>query len=725
MKGLKELKALPVIPKVKVTVESINRDTSYYRSKNYHAYSAGVFQTEKNGETLAICVYNGADSNNRKHKTELYIAERHFLGESGEIYSERYEQDCSGTFSAKSGMFTTTTSDVYGWGAQVEIESLRYESSVQYFVPLDNADKVIIDFAKKHNFYKTVSRGSYYDENKKLFTNGICWFATYQIKQKDEKAEQAKERLEERTRNRMAQIADEPPKEFSDWCYDEKKSTAPWFYYFEKRTAKGICGACKKITAMQYGVKNGKTGKCPACGRTVKFISVKKSSKIFDIEFTTALVERLSEDEFVNRYFSVAKRYCGDSARGELSTETCIKFTEYKREFWSAAKGIVKSTGLYQAVYPYYVHERTHSPYWERIPPRRGINNPGMIFPGNAVEITKAVSERLKCPRLFNMDLRPLFEQNSEHTPTQIFQSVIRMPSIESMAKMGLRKLANGLINNTAVPVINTGSPAKQLGVDKLVLRKFIDNDITLYEYRYWRKWCLQLNDWENFKYLFDNFSLESLDVILTNFAAVKFGTLAAYLKKQSAGKNCHYTAMYWKDYLNMARDSGLDLQHDKNLLYPADVKKEHDRFMAIAEVRKNEIEQEKLEKRAELLNKLAFEDDDFIIIPLRSVQDFINESSVLNHCVKTYIKRCAEGSTNIFGLRKKDAPETPYFTVNIDNRGRLIQNRGDHNCAPPKEVKAFTDKWLKFIAEQLKKMSLIPGVTISVTTASEFRIGA
>lgn len=720
MKGLKELKALPIVPTVKVTVNKDCRSSEYYRKEKYHAYSARVIQTKNNAEMLEVCVYDGSDAIAKEHGKKLNIAERHFLSESGEFASERYfdKQLVNGS------QFVISTSDVEVYESSYLISHLKSEYGCEEYVSLNSSDDVILKFAKKHKLFKTVLNESYREP--KPYQKGIYWLAAYQSAKKQEKAEQAKERLEERTRNRMNQIADEPPKDFCGWCFDEKFSEAPWFYYFENRTAKGICGACKKITAMS-SVKNNKKGICPACGRTIKFISVRKSFKSFRVQFTATLIERLSEDEFVNRYFDIVKNYDGSSAEGKLMTENRVSFREYKREFWSTAKGSVKNTGLYQAVYPYYGYGRTRLPYWERIPPRRGINNPGMIFPGNAVEITKAVSDRLNFPRLFNMDLRPLFEQNTEHTPTEIFKSVMRMPSIESMAKMGLHRLANGLINNTAVSVIDTGSPAKQLGVDKLVLQKFISSDISLYEYRYWHKWRLGLNDWENFKYLSENHVLESTDGILNNYAdvKVKFGTLAAYLKKQSVGKKLTDTVMYWKDYLNMAQISGLDLEHNKDLLYPADVKKEHDRFMMIAEVRKNENEQAALEKRAELLNKLAFEDDDFIIIPLRSVQDFVNESSVLNHCVKTYVKQCAKGSTNIFGLREKEAPETPYFTVNIDNHGRLIQNRGKNNCAPPKEVKVFTNKWLKFVAEQLKKMSLEPGVTIETATASEFRIGA
>ena len=69
----------------------------------------------------------------------------------------------------------------------------------------------------------------------------------------------------------------------------------------------------------------------------------------------------------------------------------------------------------------------------------------------------------------------------------------------------------------------------------------------------------------------------------------------------------------------------------------------------------------------------MSYSDESFVIEPLRTVEDFVGESTALNHCVKTYVNQCAAGNTNIFGLRKKSEPDTPYFTGKVDNDGKLI----------------------------------------------------
>ena len=71
----------------------------------------------------------------------------------------------------------------------------------------------------------------------------------------------------------------------------------------------------------------------------------------------------------------------------------------------------------------------------------------------------------------------------------------------------------------------------------------------------------------------------------------------------------------------------------------------------------------------------------------------------MLHHCVATYAQRHADGQTTILFIRRADAPEEPYFTLNWDERDRrIIQNRGLRNCDPPAKVKAFAEAWAAWV---------------------------
>lgn len=73
-----------------------------------------------------------------------------------------------------------------------------------------------------------------------------------------------------------------------------------------------------------------------------------------------------------------------------------------------------------------------------------------------------------------------------------------------------------------------------------------------------------------------------------------------------------------------------------------------------------------------------------------------------LDVCVGTYVQRVAEGKTKIFFVRKADAPDVPYFTM--EYQGKVVQCRGDHNCGMPPEVQAFVNVFEKKMQEAAKK---------------------
>ena len=439
-----------------------------------------------------------------------------------------------------------------------------------------------------------------------------------------------------------------------------------------------------------------------------------KKGKKFEVKSGNSGCAKISDKQhfaWVREYFSDGPKV----GRGLALHEKC-------REFWSVKKGEIVKTGTYNSVYS--LNKQVYD--WKRVSPRYGTTAPGYIYPCNIIEITKLLSKMLGAPRLENMDLRPLFENNRNNAPTRIFQRVIEMPAVENMGKMGLYRLAEDCIALSEIKCFTTGSPAKQLGVDKLVLKKFAEMDITLGQYNLWKESGCDLNEFDDFRSFTEKYpdQLHRVREIFREYSFIKFSSAARYLDKQREKYELqkYDVVMYWKDYLDMAKVEGLDLEHNRALLYPENVKKEHDRYSDLKELIKSQHLEQGLAFRAELLDDLAFSDDDFRIVPLRCVQDFLNESNELNHCVKTYADRCSDDQTNIFGLRKIDEPDKPYFTVNIDNNGNLIQNRGKNNCSPPKEVKTFVNKWLKFVEKQLKSISLRPS---DVNNMNRIKIGA
>ena len=102
---------------------------------------------------------------------------------------------------------------------------------------------------------------------------------------------------------------------------------------------------------------------------------------------------------------------------------------------------------------------------------------------------------------------------------------------------------------------------------------------------------------------------------------------------------------------------------------------------------------------RYEKLKKKFFaEDDEFIITPPLNAADLISEGSHLHHCVGGYVDSIASGRTNILFLRKKKAPNTSFYTIEVSPHDQCRQIHGVNNCwlGNNPEAIPFVVKWLK-----------------------------
>lgn len=154
----------------------------------------------------------------------------------------------------------------------------------------------------------------------------------------------------------------------------------------------------------------------------------------------------------------------------------------------------------------------------------------------------------------------------------------------------------------------------------------------------------------------------------------------------------------YWR--LNIA--IGLTVTPD--IMFPADLIAAHDRLIILQEVEGNKKLKEAFRRQAEKFADMAFEDKDtgLMIVPCRSEEELIKEGKVLHHCVASYAEDIASGKTMIFFVRRIEAPDLPYFTLEY-RKNEVVQNRGRFNCVRTKEVIDFEAKWLKYITKEAK----------------------
>ena len=163
-------------------------------------------------------------------------------------------------------------------------------------------------------------------------------------------------------------------------------------------------------------------------------------------------------------------------------------------------------------------------------------------------------------------------------------------------------------------------------------------------------------------------------------------------------------TLNMYRDYLHM-----ITVINDKENFRPYfksidDITKMHDAITIIFNLKADRIKQDAFDNRLKTWKKWEYSDNDtFVSIAPTKPNELAFEGLTLNHCVKSYIDRVANGTTNIMFIRKKGHEDTPFFTVEISNTGNIEQVHGNcnRNANTEPELEKYIEEWSK--AKKLK----------------------
>lgn len=161
-----------------------------------------------------------------------------------------------------------------------------------------------------------------------------------------------------------------------------------------------------------------------------------------------------------------------------------------------------------------------------------------------------------------------------------------------------------------------------------------------------------------------------------------------------------------YRDYLDMAERRGCDI-HSEIIYRNKRWKHFHDFYLEELNRKKDEERAAKFPGICRNLerNRKLFEwqQDDYFVRPAESAEDIIHEGRLQHHCVgasDTYMAKMAARESWICFLRKKEAPEEPWYTVEVDKNG-IKQAYAAYDRKPDWEE---TDKILKAWVQQVKK---------------------
>lgn len=148
-----------------------------------------------------------------------------------------------------------------------------------------------------------------------------------------------------------------------------------------------------------------------------------------------------------------------------------------------------------------------------------------------------------------------------------------------------------------------------------------------------------------------------------------------------------------YRDYLDMCVQLGYDLSNSF-VLYPKDLREAHDRVARRVKAKADAKLRRDFKTAMEAISgHLDFEADGMKMILPASAEDLAAEGNALHHCVGSYANRVAKKECVILFLRRREAPNEPFYTVEVQGK-KIIQVRGFHNSDPTPEVERFMAKW-------------------------------
>lgn len=548
----------------------------------------------------------------------------------------------------------------------------------------------------------------------------------------------------------MAPFTD-APEDFFNWVRDEGMSFSRYVIYKELKRGQAECECthCRKIgivSRKEVRMRNNEKGICPFCGSKVTFKARGCMPRQICDERWFMYVDP-TPDGFALRYFKASRFIQGGSALEFLQSGGRVKecIYEYERTIYTFPKGKPKYKD-----YEWGIYKQRGKCRWC---PGQGKMDcmSCILYPGNLPQAWAHTPMKYSALEILASNL-PTVSIRYESA----IEEYIKFPKLEWICKMGLNNLAKDIISSShyyggMVGKINRSGKTifDILGLTKVntrILQEVDGDNRVLRLLRVSQRIGLQFKP-EQLKEYYETFECNT-DLLRQANRKVSLHKLVKYITKESENypmgdEGCCMQYSYmrykeredprimrkrnmakdWLEYLDWCKKLHYDL--DNMFIYmPTNFKKVHDRTYKefqeardriAAEERKlreqeaakrmmqAEKEMEDIFKKNKDVDAFSISGKGLMLVVPKTADDIKAEGAALHHCVATYVDKVAKGETMILFIRKTEAPDEPYYTMEWKDNS-IVQCRGLRNCDMTPEVKAFTKVFEKKMVDAANK---------------------
>lgn len=483
------------------------------------------------------------------------------------------------------------------------------------------------------------------------------------------------------------------PKDWQKWLRNHVFEKERYVFYDAKRRKTGACAYCEETINLDGNQQHNGTGICPACGSKIRYKAVGKTPEMC-IEKRAVYFQKIKSG-FLVRYLKVCKT---STPKGESYTSEDTILTTYNGE---------KTWHDYCQV-----SEMTGAEYWSDMRPNKVLYREpeGILY-------TRNVRQVLKNTQFQYAPLAEWQRNEKREIPVDKFLCTFQNSSfLEYFVKAGLYRLTREYVSGYERWGGNTLSQV--LGINKSQMKRLMGMNGGIIALGW-----LQYEN-EGKKYIPDSVILwmesnrlecQKCKEILEYIGSIE--RLINYLKKQAAEPR--QAAGTWRDYLQMAQAEGMDITDDI-VRFPKDLRRRHDQLVELRNARADEERFQKMQRKYRKLDaaiqshiseaeRYCWENMHYRITPAVECRELVAEGRALHHCVgnDSYMEKMAAGKSWILFLRRKEEPDKPYYTIEIDVKSdRVLQWYSEFDRQPDAEV---IQKVLNAFQKSLKRKSVKP----------------
>ena len=152
-----------------------------------------------------------------------------------------------------------------------------------------------------------------------------------------------------------------------------------------------------------------------------------------------------------------------------------------------------------------------------------------------------------------------------------------------------------------------------------------------------------------------------------------------------------------YTDYIRMGTKLSYNFKN-KSILYPDSLKREHDIADFSVKAIEDEVVVGNFNESVDEYRHLEYKDKktSMLVKVPEDAKEVIREGKDLHHCVGNYVNSIKNGSSRILFIRKMKTEDVPYYTVEVDDRGTILEVSGLMNDKATIEVKQFVQNWAK-----------------------------